>query len=97
MKIIPEPISFDWDSGNSDKNFIRHKVTCQEAEEVFINQPLLVEKDVKHSLHEKRYQALGKTNNQRHLFLSFTVRNQKIRIISIRDMDKKEQKEYEKN
>lgn len=96
MVIVPEPISFEWDSGNVDKNFKSHNVSCQEAEEVFVNQPLIVVEDAKHSTTEKRYQALGKSSKNRLLFISFTVRKQKIRIISIRNMDKKEKNEYKK-
>lgn len=96
MKIIPEPLSFEWDSGNIDKNFKKHNVSCQESEEVFNNQPLLVAEDKNHSKNETRFHVLGKSNSNRYLFLSITIRNQKIRIISIRDMSKKEKKEYEK-
>ncbi len=97
MKIIPEPLSFEWDLGNLDKNLKKHNVSCQEAEEVFVNQPLLVVEDDKHSKDEKRFHLLGKSNTNRYLFLSITIRNQKVRIISIRDMNKKEKKEYEKH
>jgi len=96
MNIIPDPLTFDWDLGNLDKNFIKHKVTRQEAEEVFINEPLSIVEDVIHSIKEKRFNALGQISNGRKLFLIFTIRNNKIRIISIRDMDKKERKNYEK-
>jgi len=96
MKIIPEPLSFDWDSGNSSKNLIKHQVTNQEAEEVFINEHLIIIEDISHSKNEKRYNGFGKTKQSRLLFLTFTIRNNKIRIISIRDMDKKEKKIYEK-
>lgn len=96
MRIIPELLSFDWDSGNINKNFKSHLVSCQEAEEVFANQPLLVVNDVKHSIKEKRYHVLGRTNTNRQLFLSITVRNQKVRIIPVRNMSRKEKKEYEK-
>ena len=96
MKIIPDPLTFDWDSGNSDKNLVKHNVSMQETEEVFLNQPLFVLEDITHSLKEKRFNALGITMNQRKLFLSFTIRNNKIRIISVRDMDKKEKSNYEK-
>ena len=96
MTIIPDPLSFDWDSGNIDKNLKKHKVSCQEAEEVFNNQPLLINQDQKHSLSEIRFQALGVSNNNRHLFLSLTIRNKKIRIMSVRDMNLKEKKIYEK-
>lgn len=96
MRVLSEPLSFEWDAGNTNKNLEKHLVTNQEAEEVFINEPLVVITDVKHSTTESRFQALGKTNKNRLLFLSFTIRNNKIRIISIRDMNKKEKKEYEK-
>ena len=96
MKILPEPLSFEWDSGNLDKNLKRHNVSCQEAEEALINEPLLVAEDIKHSIKEKRFQALGRTNGSRYLFLSITIRDQKVRIISVRDMNKKEKVKYEK-
>ncbi len=97
MIVIPEPLSFDWDSGNIDKNLEKHQVSCQEAEEVFVNEPLIITEDLLHSTKEKRYLGLGKSNSLRFLFLSFTIRNQKIRIISIRDMSQKEKKDYEKH
>lgn len=97
MRIILSPIVFDWDEGNSTKNLIKHKVTLHESEEVFANEPLVVVEDERHSRIEQRFQALGKTNNKRKLFLSFTIRNKKIRIISIRDMNRKEEKIYEKH
>ena len=96
MILISDPLFFDWDSGNIYKNFKKHQVTCQEAEEVFNNKPLLVIQDQKHSLSETRFQALGVTNDNRHLFLSLTIRNKKIRIITVRNMNKKEKKIYEK-
>lgn len=94
MKILPEPAVFEWDKGNIDKNFISHNVTNKEAEEVFNNQPLVSE-DIKHSTLEKRFQALGKTDKGKLLFISFTMRNEKVRVISARDMNKKEVKIYE--
>jgi len=96
VRILPNLITFDWDEGNIDKNLIKHNVTNQEAEEVFMNKPLLVNEDVEHSGQEIRYQALGKTNLNRLLFVSFTLRDQKVRPISVRDMNKKERRVYEK-
>lgn len=96
MKILPEPISFDWDEGNINKNLIKHNVTDKESEEIFCSKPLLVNENKKHSQYERRFQALGKTNKNRLLFVSFTVRNGKIRIISVRNMNRKERGEYEK-
>ena len=86
---------FLWDEGNIDKNWIKHKVNHLECEEIFFNLPLLTSDDVKHSSTEKRYYALGKSKADRFLFISFTIRNKLIRVISARDMNKKERKIYE--
>lgn len=96
MKTLPEQIVFDWDQGNIDKNVVKHGVSNKEAEAVFINKPLLVSEDIKHSAKEKRFQALGRTDEGRLLFVSFTMRGQKLRIISVRDMNGKEEDIYEK-
>lgn len=96
MKKFPEPLVFEWDKGNAEKNVFKHGVSNREAEAVFTNKPLLVSHDIKHSKKEKRFQALGKTDEARLLFLSFTIRGQNIRIISARDMNRKEEGIYEK-
>ena len=96
MKIIPEPITFEWDKGNSEKNRTKHGVENRETEEAFVNKPFIVRKDITHSIKEQRYQALGKTKKRILLFLSFTIRMEKIRIISVRYMNKKERTIYEK-
>ena len=87
---------FSWDRGNLTKNWLKHKVYLNECEEIFFNKSLLILPDKLHSQKEKRYHALGKTNNSRFLFVAFTIRNNKIRIISARDMNIKERKIYEK-
>lgn len=97
MKILPKPVAFEWDKGNLNKNFKKHNVRNQEAEEIFVNEPLIVLEDVKHSRQEIRFYALGVTSKKRKLFLSFTIRKDKIRIISARDMNKKEEVTYEKS
>ena len=88
---------FDWDDGNRQKSS-KHLVTQLEAEEVFANSPLLVVEDVKHSGSEQRYQALGKSFEGRLLFVAFTLRQAetKIRVISVRDMHRKERIIYAK-
>lgn len=87
---------FEWDDGNIDKNWIRHQVSNLECEEVFFNIPLLLADDKKHSQHEKRYYVLGRTNANRWLFIAFTIRKNKIRVISARDMNQKEERKYAK-
>lgn len=96
MRILPEPIAFQWDKGNVAKNFEKHKVTIQEAEEVFSNEPFITAKDVKHSSAEQRFYGLGRTKTSRKLFVAFTIRDRKVRVISIRDMKKKERLAYER-
>ncbi len=86
---------FDWDKGNLNKNEIKHKVFYKECEEVFLNDPVVL-KDEKHSISEKRFNAIGKTNLEKLLFISFTMRDLKIRVISARTADKKEKQIYEK-
>jgi uncharacterized DUF497 family protein len=76
------------------KNWIAHKVSRSECEQFFFNHPLLVADDDKHSESEPRYFALGKTNTRRKLFVSFTVRNYLIRVISARDMTRNEKRRY---
>ena len=85
---------FDWDEGNLEKNWLKHKVAPHECEQVFFNQPLLVEGDTKHSRSEQRFYALGQTDAGRRLFLSFTVRSGLVRIISARDMSRRERRIY---
>jgi len=85
---------FDWDEGNRDKNWLKHLVSNRESEELFFNRPLIVAADTKHSELEERYFALGQTNDGRQLFVSFTIRLNKIRVISARDMSQKERVRY---
>ena len=90
---------FDWDAGNERKSEEKHTVGQFEAEQVFFNQPLLVLADLKHSQNEERYHALGINNGGRLLHITFTLRsaNALIRVISARDMHRKERSIYEKN
>ncbi len=92
-------VGFDWDEGNSRKNIEKHDVGQPEAEQVFFNQPVLILADSKHSQREVRYHALGITDDARLLHITFTLRNSRklIRIISARDMHRKEKVFYEQN
>ena len=56
----PERIEgFDWDDGNSRKSTDKHAVSQAEAEQIFFNEPLIVEEDMKHSSNDPRFHALG--------------------------------------
>ena len=89
---------FDWDDGNSRKSEEKHGVSQGEAEQVFFNEPLLLLLDDKHSQREARYHAYGKTNDGRKLHIAFTLREHDtlIRVISARDMHRKEKMIYDK-
>jgi uncharacterized DUF497 family protein len=87
---------FDWDDGNARKNE-KHGVSMAEAEQLFFNAPLLLLEDAAHSQSEQRFHALGKTDDERALHLTFTLRQSGllIRVISARDMHRKEGAIYE--
>ena len=96
MTELSKVIGFEWDEGNARKNE-QHGVSMAEVEQVFFNSPLLVMPDAGHSEAEPRFHALGKTNEGRRLHITFTLRDadQFIRVISARDMHRKERVIYE--
>src|SRR3990170_6100552 len=85
---------FDWDEGNINKNKEKHNVEYRECEEIFSNKSLVFIEDKLHSQSENRWGALGKTNKGRQLAVYFTIRRDKIRIISARDQGKKDKLAY---
>ena len=94
-KMFSKVTGFDWNKGNLLKNWEKHGVTHLESEQVFFNEPLIVQDDEKHSQEEPRWYGLGSTDSRRLLMVVFTIRNNKIRVISARDMNRKERKVYE--
>jgi uncharacterized DUF497 family protein len=95
--IDPAPCEgFQWDAGNTRKSLDKHGVSQAEAEQIFFNEPLLLLDDASHSQTEPRYHALGSTDDERRLHITFTVRDhgRLIRIISARDMSRTEKTRY---
>ncbi|HRN70130.1 MAG TPA: BrnT family toxin [Candidatus Woesebacteria bacterium] len=92
---LPNPIEFLWDKGNRNKNK-KHNVTDEEAEEIFYNELTFVIPDEKHSEIEQRHSVKGTTQKGIKLTVIITIRKEKVRIISARDMNKRERREYEK-
>lgn len=92
---LEDCIGFDWDDGNIDKNWNKHRVSWWECEEVFFNRPRPIFEDTAHSESEERLYLLGHTNAGRWLFVSFTIRHELIRPISFRDMNARERKIYD--
>ena len=93
-EILHQCRGFDWDKGNIDKNRLNHKVSPSECEQIFFNHPIVIQDDIIDSKTEKRFYALGQTDMKRFLFIAFTVRNNLIRVISARDMSRKERRVY---
>ena len=87
---------FNWDDGNARKNE-KHGVSMAEAEQVFFNAPLLLLEDAAHSQQEPRLHVLGKTDDGRTLHITLTLRQsgELIRVISARDMHRKERTIYD--
>lgn len=94
MEFILNIHEFEWDKWNKDKIYKKHSVEIYECEEVFFNEPLTVLPDEAHSAVEQRFYALGKTLAERYLFVVFTIRINKIRVISARNMSRKERAVY---
>jgi hypothetical protein len=86
---------FNWDKANKEKNMVKHGVHYKECESVFFNKPLVFFKDEKHSTRETRYGVFGRTDRKKLLTIFFTIRNNKIRVISARNQNKKERNLYE--
>jgi hypothetical protein len=99
MKINPATIAgFEWDEGDARKSVDRHGVSQSDAEQVFLNRPLIVVENANHNIKEKRFNALGQSSDGRRLHITFMLRGDAtlIRVISARDMNRKERAIYER-
>ena len=98
--VFDESQGFEWDGGNRSKSWLKHHVASNECEEVFFNLPHMILPDAKHSHDETRYYLIGHTSLKRLLLVVFTMRAEKIRVISARDANRREKeifKAYEKD
>ena len=97
MSVLEHVVGLDWDQHNLLKSVDKHGVSVGEAEQVFLNEPLVVAADPKHSAVEARFHALGRSDSGRLLQATFTLRvgGTLLRVISVRDMSRKERKHYE--
>jgi len=85
---------FEWDAGNSDKNWRSHQVRQAESEQVLLNRPVVFATDIKHSRAEARFFTLGRTDSGRPLAIVFTTRGTRVRVISARPMSRAERRAY---
>ena len=97
FEILSRCTGFQWDRHNAARNWERHHASVPECEEVFFNVPIVVLDDPKHSQREPRFYCLGKTDAGRSLFVVFTIRGPLIRVISARDMSRKEREVYRRH
>ena len=95
MDEISSARGFQWDQGNAEKNWVTHRVSQAECEQVFFNRPVVVAEESDREQTEPRYYALGQTDPGRLLFVAFTIRGQLIRVISARDMSRPERRAYQ--
>lgn len=89
-------IGFEWDKWNVDKSYKKYGITPNETEEVFLDEKVTIKKDFEHQEQEERFIAIGKTTENKILFVVFTMRKDKIRIISGRVANKKEKEVYQR-
>jgi uncharacterized DUF497 family protein len=92
---LPAVLSFEWDKGNEQKNWLKHKVTSEEAEEAFDDENRMIFRDVKHSMRQEKH-FLVFAEMRRKLLIVFTMHKQKVRIISARPINRKEAIIYKK-
>jgi uncharacterized DUF497 family protein len=95
LERLAQCTGLQWDEGNLLKNWERHGVSAAECEQAFFNRPLVAAPDERHSDAEARFYALDQSDGGRYLFLVFTLRDRLIRVISARDMNRRERKVYE--
>ncbi len=95
MKLFKDSQEFEWDKGNKDKNYAKHGVSNEECEEVFFDPHKRIIQPGLSLSGEERFILIGKTKKNRLLFLVFTIRKNKLRVISARDLNKKERSLYE--
>ena len=89
--------AFEWDSGNISKNLDKHGVTCEEAESVFWQTEAIrvLGEQVSPKTSEPRFGLFGIAITGRSVFVCFTLRGSGIRVISVRELNKKEIAIYE--
>ena len=93
-EVLAHCTGFEWDAGNAEKNWRTHRVSQAESEQVFFNRPVVIAPDLAHSGTESRYAALGRTHAGRRLSVVFTIRDTLVRVISARDMSRRDRRLY---
>jgi hypothetical protein len=89
-------MEFEWDDAKAAANLAKHGVSFEEAKTVFDDRLYVDFYDPKHSLNEHRYIIIGQSNQRRVLIVSYTERNDAIRLINARELTRGERRDYEK-
>jgi hypothetical protein len=89
------PLKFEWNPNKAKKNIEKHGVSFDEAATVFSDPLSMTYDDPDHSYDENRYIIIGLSDLGRLLFVSHAETDNIIRIISARQLTRKERKQYE--
>ncbi len=89
------PLKFEWNTNKAKKNIEKHGVSFDEASTVFSDPLSMTYDDPDHSYGENRYIIIGLSSNGKLLFISHVEKDGIIRIISARQLTRKERKQYE--
>lgn len=88
-------MDFDWDDNKAEANFVKHGVSFLEAASVFDDELSITFRDPDHSADEERFVIIGHSHRGRLLFVSHTDQDDRPRIISAREVTRRERKVYE--
>ncbi len=87
-----EGLIVEWDDDKNEKNIKKHGIYFEDAARIFLDENRIENYDELHSIEEDRYKVIGKVDDV--LFVIYTEREEKYRLISARYANKKEVEEY---
>ena len=88
-------MTYEWDPAKAAENLKKHGVSFEEAASIFLDALALTFWDPDHSEEEEREITIGRSAEQRILFVAHTAREDRIRIISARQATSQERRQYE--
>jgi uncharacterized DUF497 family protein len=88
-------VDYEWDEAKAASNLDKHGVSFEEAVTIF-GDPLYIDfYDPDHSVDEHRYLILGQSTAGRLLIVSYTERDEVVRLINAREVTSSERTAYE--
>jgi uncharacterized protein len=88
-------MKFEWDKDKAAANLRKHGVSFEEASTVWDDYFNIELFDHGRSFEENRFLMIGESSEKRSLIISFTERENRVRIISARELTPKERRDYE--